>query len=83
MESRLPRRPRIFAAQRRTRDAGRETVLEDDPWAGEDDAWTTDGGTPGEGRDEFLRFVRGAVVGACLGAVSWGLIALVVVLWLR
>jgi hypothetical protein len=83
MESRLPRWPRIFAAQQRTRDAGRETLPEDDPWEGEDDAWTTDGGTPGEGRDDFLRFFRGAVVGACLGALLWGLIALVVVLWLR
>jgi hypothetical protein len=82
MQLRLPRRPRIFAAQQRTRGAGPETLPEDDPWAGEDDAWTTDDDTAADGRDEVIRFFRGAVVGAVMGAVLWGLVALAIVLWL-
>jgi hypothetical protein len=84
MELRLPRRPRIFVAQQPTRGTGAETVPEDDAWAGEDDAWTADDDTAADGGDEFIRSFRGAVVGAIVGAVLWGLVALalVLVLWL-
>ena len=81
MQLRLPRRPRISAEQP-TRGAGPEALPEADPWAGEDDAWTADDDTAGEGRTEFVRFFRGAVVGAVAGAASWALIALAVALWL-
>jgi hypothetical protein len=82
MELRLPRRPRIFAAQQPTRGTGGETLPDDDPWAGEDDAWTTDDDTAGEDRADFVRFFRGAAVGALAGAVLWALVALALTLWL-
>lgn len=81
MELRLPRRPRIFAARETTPKPGREALPEDDPWAGEDDAWMDDDVRRTE-PDEVVRFFRGAVFGAVAGAVLWGLIALVLVYWL-
>jgi hypothetical protein len=83
MELRLPRRPRIFAAQPPTQGAGPETRPDDDPWAGEDDAWTTDDDTAGEDHADFVRFFRGAAFGALGGAILWALIALALALWLH
>ena len=78
MQLRLPRRPRASAAHEPTRDAGRPTLPADDPWAGEDEAWLDDDLAP-ERPGEFVRFFRGAALGAALGLVLWGLVALAVV----
>ena len=74
MGSRLPRRPRIFAAHRPARDAGRAPVPVEDPWAGEDDDWTSD--VAAEDPGDFVRFFRGAVFGVVAGVLLWGLIVL-------
>jgi hypothetical protein len=77
MELKLPRRPRLFAAREATRDAG---AAEDDPWAGEDAAWTSDHDLAPEERSEFVRFFRGALVGVAAGIALWALVALALVL---
>jgi hypothetical protein len=82
MQLRLPRRPRISAEEQPTRGAGPDALPADDPWAGEDDAWTADDDTAGEGRSDFVRFFRGAAIGAVAGAAFWALIVLAIVLWL-
>ena len=82
MQLRLPRRPRFPAAQEPAPAAGTETLPADDPWAGEDAAWTTDEDMSGESRSDFTRFFRGAAVGAVAGAVLWAMVALAVALWL-
>jgi hypothetical protein len=81
MQLRLPRRPRAPAEQP-TRRAGPDALPADDPWAGEDDAWPAGDDTAGEGRSDFVRFFRGAAIGAVAGAAFWALIALAIVLWL-
>ncbi len=80
MGSRLPRRPRIFAAHRPARDAGRSTAPVEDPWAGEDDDWTGD--PAADDPRDVDRFFRGAVFGVLAGALLWGLIVLGLVLLL-
>jgi hypothetical protein len=79
MELKLPRRPRLFAAREATRDAG-AAAAEDDPWAGEDAAWTSDDDLAPEERGEFVRFFRGALVGVAAGIALWALVALALAL---
>jgi len=79
MKLRLPRRPRAPAAQGPARDAEPAALPANDPWAGEDDAWTADD-LGREAPDDFIRFFRGAAVGVVLGLALWAVIVLVVVL---
>ena len=79
MELRLPRRPRAPAAQESARDAEPATLPANDPWAGEDDAWTADDDLGREAPDDFVRFFRGAAVGIVLGFALWAVIVLVAV----
>lgn len=81
MQLKLPRRPRIFAAREATRDAG-TAAAEDDPWAGEDAAWTTDDDLAPDERGDFVRFFRGALVGVVAGVALWALVALALFLLL-
>jgi hypothetical protein len=80
MQLRLPRRPRTHAAHQTAPDAERLTLPADDPWAGEDAAWTSDEDLAREAPDDFIRFFRGAVVGVGLGLALWAAIALVALL---
>jgi hypothetical protein len=83
MQLKLPRRPRIFAAHQASREAEPVTLPEDDPWAGEDDAWTTNGDdAAAQGPADAVRFFRGAALGVLVGALFWGLVALALLLWL-
>lgn len=79
MELRLPRRPRAPAAHEPARDAEPVVLPADDPWAGEDAAWTGDADLAREGSDDFIRFFRGAVVGVVFGLALWAVIVLVAV----
>ena len=81
MQLKLPRRPRLFAAHGATRDAATVTA-EDDPWAGEDAAWTADEDLGPEESGDFLRFFRGALVGVVAGVALWALVALALALLL-
>jgi hypothetical protein len=81
MQLKLPRRPRLFSAHEATRDAG-AAAAEDDPWAGDDAAWTADDDLAPEERGEFVRFFRGALVGVVAGVALWALVALALFLLL-
>jgi len=80
MELRLPRRPREPAAQEPAGDAEPVALPANDPWEGEDEAWTADDDLGREAPDDFIRFFRGAAVGVVLGLALWAVIVLVVVL---
>jgi hypothetical protein len=81
VQLKLPRRPWLFAAHESTRDAG-SAAAEDDPWAGEDAAWTADDDLAPEERGEFVRFFRGALVGVVAGVALCALVALALALLL-
>jgi hypothetical protein len=83
MQLRLPRRPRFLAAPQRPaeRDAA-QAVEEDDPWAGEDAAWTADDDLAHEPPGAFLRFFRGVGLAMLSGVVLWGLAVYALLAWL-
>ena len=81
MQQRLPRWPRLFAAQRSARDAGQRPAPADDPWAGEDDDWAG-GEVDAEESGDFIRFFRGLAFGLVVGVALWALAAVGLVLLL-
>lgn len=83
MQLKLPRRPRFLAAHEPPiREQPPRLAEEEDPWAGDDVAWTTDDDLAPEGRGDFLRVFRGVGLWALVGLVFWGLVVFAVFTWL-
>ena len=76
MQPKPPRRKRSTAAPLET--PPDVASAEDDPWAGDDAAWSEADSARSPPTDDLLRPFRGIALGLLLGLVLWSLIALLI-----
>ena len=76
MQLKLPRTPRFLSSYPAPR--RKPPRPPDDPWAGEDEEWQTQGRHRREDPAAFVRFFRAVVVAGVVGLVFWAALVLLI-----